>query len=205
MIVTLAAGLPRTGRAAVSMLNAGSLARSKVSNRARVLPSLAIKKSNCDDLGPRVNVTGFVGLLSGNVSTLFKSGSQAWAVSPTVTWPAFDLGGARARLRAQQARGDESLALYDQTVLRAIEDLQNALVAYRERQSQVVSLSQQVDASRRAASLAHVRYKEGSIDFLRVLDAERTRLEAEDSLTQAETAANVDVVTIYKALGGAFG
>lgn len=157
------------------------------------------------DLFPRIKVTGFVGLLSGDVSSLFKGGSQAWAVSPTVTWPAFDLGGARARLRAQQARGDESLALYDQTVLRAIEDLQNALVAYRERQAQVASLSLQVNASRHAADLAHVRYKEGSIDFLRVLDAERTRLEAEDSLTQAETAANVDVVTIYKALGGAFG
>ena len=157
------------------------------------------------DLFPRVKVTGFVGLLSGDVSSLFKGGSQAWAVSPTVTWPAFDLGGARARLRAQEARGDESLALYDQTVLRAIEDLQNALVAYRQRQSQVASLSGQVEASRRAAELAHIRYKEGSIDFLRVLDAERTRLEAEDALTQAETAANVDVVTIYKALGGAFG
>ena len=154
------------------------------------------------DLFPRIQVTGFVGLLSGNVSTLFKGGSEAWAVSPVVTWPALDLGGARARLRAQQARGDESLAVYQQTVLRAIEDLQNALVSYRERQLQVASLSQQVEASRRAANLAHIRYKEGSIDFLRELDAERTRLEAEDALTQAETQANVDVVSIYKALGG---
>jgi len=88
-------------------------------------------------------------------------------------------------------------------VLRAVEDLQNALVAYRERQSQVVSLSQQVAASRRAADLAHIRYKEGRIDFLRVLDAERTRLDAEDGLAAARTAANVDVVAIYKALGGA--
>ena len=79
---------------------------------------------------------------------------------------------------------------------------QNALVAYRERQAQVVSLSQQVDASRHAADLAHIRYKEGHIDFLRVLDAERTRLEAEDALTQAQTNANLDVVAIYKALGG---
>jgi multidrug efflux system outer membrane protein len=155
------------------------------------------------DLFPRVSVTGFVGFLSGDVSSLFKSGSRAWAVSPAVTWPGLDLGGARARLRAQQARGDESLAVYDQTVLRAIEDLQNALVAYRERQLQVVSLSQQVAASRRAADLAHIRYKEGHIDFLRVLDAERTRLVAEDSLTQAQTEANIDVVSIYKALGGA--
>jgi len=155
------------------------------------------------DLFPRVSITGFVGFLSGDLSSLFKGGGQAWAVSPTITWPGLDLGGAHARLRAQQARGDESLALYDQTVLRAIEDLQNALVAYRERQSQVVSLTQQVVASRRAAELAHIRYKEGRIDFLRVLDAERTRLDAEDDLVQAQTAANIDVVSIYKALGGA--
>jgi multidrug efflux system outer membrane protein len=154
------------------------------------------------DLFPRVSVTGFVGFLSGDLSSLFKGGSRAWAVSPAITWPGLDIGGAHARLRAQQARGDESLALYDQAVLRAIEDLQNALVAYRERQVQVVSLSQQVDASRRAADLAHIRYQEGRIDFLRVLDAERTRLGAEDDLAQAQTAANVDVVSIYKALGG---
>jgi multidrug efflux system outer membrane protein len=154
------------------------------------------------DLFPRVSVTGFVGFLSGDVSSLFKGGSQAWTVAPAISWPGLDLGGARARLRAQQARGDESLALYDQTVLRAIEDLQNALTAYRERQAQVVSLSQQVAASRRAADLAHIRYKEGRIDFLRVLDAERTRLGAEDDLEQAQTAANIDIVSIYKALGG---
>lgn len=154
------------------------------------------------DLFPRVSVTGFVGFLSGDVSSLFKGGSQAWTVAPAVSWPGLDLGGARARLRAQQARGDESMALYDQTVLRAVEDLQNALVSYRERQAQVVSLSQQVAASRRAANLAQIRYQEGRIDFLRVLDAERTRLTAEDDLEQAQTAANIDVVTIYKALGG---
>jgi multidrug efflux system outer membrane protein len=61
---------------------------------------------------------------------------------------------------------------------------------------------QQADASRDAANLAKVRYKEGDIDFLVLLDAERTRLAAEDELTSAETAANVDVVQIYKALGG---
>lgn len=154
------------------------------------------------DLFPRVNVTGFVGFLSGDVSSLFKSGSHAWAVSPTVTWPGLDLGSAQARLRAQRARQDEALAAYEQTVLQAVEDLQDAIVAYRERQLQVVSLSQQVDAARRAAELAHIRYREGRLDFLRVLDAERTRLEAEDALTQAQTNANVDVVSVYKALGG---
>ena len=115
------------------------------------------------------------------------------------------MGGARARLRAQKARGDSSLATYDQTVLRAIEDLETALVYYRQQQLQIVSLSQQVEASRRAADLARIRYKEGGIDFLVLLDAERTRLAAEDALTAAQTAANTDVVAIYKALGGGWG
>jgi multidrug efflux system outer membrane protein len=147
-------------------------------------------------------VIGFVGLLSGNVSNIFKGSAEAWSVSPSVTWPAFDLGGARARLRAQQARGDASLATYDKTVLQAVEDLQNALIAYSQQQSRIVSLSAQLDASQKAANLAHIRYKEGDIDFLRVLDADRNQLAAQDALTAAETGANTDVVAIYKALGG---
>jgi multidrug efflux system outer membrane protein len=157
------------------------------------------------DLFPRVRVTGFIGLLSGDVSTLFSRGADAWSVAPSITWPALDMGGARARLRAQQARGDVSLATYDQTVLRAIEDLENALAAYRQQQLQIVSLAQQVRSSRAAAGLARIRYKEGSTDFLVLLDAERTRLTAEDALTVAQTAANTDVVAIYKALGGGWG
>jgi len=66
----------------------------------------------------------------------------------------------------------------------------------------VASLAEQVAAARRASDLARARFKEGDIDFLRVLDADRTRLEAEDSLAQAQTSANTDVVAIYKALGG---
>lgn len=154
------------------------------------------------DLFPRIRVTGFVGLLSGDVSKLFSHGAQAWSVSPQVTWPALDLGGAHARLKAQQARQDEILAAYDQTVLVAVQDLETALNAWRQQQSRIVSLAEQVEASRGAAELARVRYKEGSIDFLVLLDAERTLLAAEDALTAAQTDANTDVVAIYKALGG---
>ncbi len=157
------------------------------------------------DLFPRIQVTGFIGLLSGDVSKLFSHGSQAWSVSPQVTWPALDLGGAHARLRAQEARQDEILAAYDQTVLVAVQDLETALNAYRQQQRRIVSLAEQVEASRAAADLARVRYKEGSIDFLVLLDAERTLLAAEDDLTAAQTGANTDIVAIYKALGGGWG
>ena len=154
------------------------------------------------DLFPRVRVTGFVGFLSGDLSSLGEGASNAWSVSPAVTWPGLDIGGARARLRAQQARGDASLAVYDQTVLQALEDVENALVRYAQRQSQLRSLTEQAAASRRAAELARVRYKEGALDFLVLLDAERTVLAAEDAVALAETGVNTDVAALYKALGG---
>lgn len=154
------------------------------------------------DLFPRVRVTGFVGFLSGDLSSLGESASNAWSVAPTVTWPGLDMGGARARLRAQEARGDASLAAYDQTVLQALEDVENALVRYSQRQDQLRSLTDQAAASRRAAELARVRYKEGVLDFLVLLDSERTLLAAEDAVAIAETGVNTDVAAVYKALGG---
>ncbi len=154
------------------------------------------------DLFPRVRVSGFIGFLSGSASGFGNSASQAWSVAPSVSWPALDLGGAHQRLKAAEARNDASLAVYDQTVLRALEDLETALVAYRQQQAQLVSLTNQAAASRRAAELARIQYKEGGIDFLVLLDAERTLLAAEDSLTVAETGVNTNVVAIYKALGG---
>jgi multidrug efflux system outer membrane protein len=105
-------------------------------------------------------------------------------------------------LRAQEARGDAAAATYDETVLQAIEDLENALVGYSQEQASLRSLVDRVAASRRAAELARVRYKEGATDFLTLLDAERNLLAAEDAASAAETAVNVRVVAVYKALGG---
>lgn len=168
----------------------------------RLAASAALVGVATADLFPRVSVTGFVGFLSGTSSGFGGAASKAWSVAPSISWPALDLGGAHARLRAARARDEAALANYDQTVLRALEDLENALVSYRQQQSQLKSLADQATASRRAAELARVQYQEGGIDFLVLLDAERTLLAAEDALSVAETAVNTDVVAIYKALGG---
>jgi len=154
------------------------------------------------DLFPRVTVTGFVGFLSGDLSSLGGDASRLWSVAPAVSWPALDFGGAKARLRVQEARSDAALATYEQTVLLALEDVENALVAYAQTQSRVASLAQRSAASRRAAELARVRYREGATDFLTLLDAERTLLDAEDAESAAQTALNTQVVALYKALGG---
>lgn len=158
------------------------------------------------ELFPRVNVTGFVGFLSGDVGRLFSAGAgndaRAWSVTPSVSWAAFDFGSVQARLRAAKAQNDEAAATYEKAVLGALEDTENSFVAYSRQQTQLKSLSEQAEASRRAAELAQIQYREGVADFLTLLDAQRTQLEAEDAVAQAQTAVNVDVVAIYKALGG---
>ncbi len=154
------------------------------------------------DLFPRVTISGFLGFLAGRGSVFGTADSRAWAVTPALGWAAFDLGSARARLRGAEAAGREALAEYEQTVLLALEETENALVSYREEQQRLVLLAEQARESARAADLARVRYREGVADFLSLLDAERTQLQAEDAVAQAEVGVFTGVVAVYKALGG---
>jgi outer membrane protein, multidrug efflux system len=158
------------------------------------------------NLFPRVNVNGFVGFLSGDFSHVFSTSSgtdaRAWSVTPSVSWAAFDMGSVRAQLRANKAQSDEAAANYEKVVLAALEDAEISLVAYSRAQTQLKSLAEQAEASQRAAALAELQYREGLVDFLTLLDAQRTQLEAEDALAQAQTQVNVDVVAVYKAMGG---
>jgi multidrug efflux system outer membrane protein len=154
------------------------------------------------DLFPRITLTGFLGFVAGRGSLFGTSDSRAWAVTPALSWAAFDLGSARARLRGTEASSREALAVYDQTVLRALEEAENALVGYREQQRRLVLLADQARESGRAAAIARVRYREGLADFLSLLDAERTELLGQEAVAQAEAGVFTGVVSIYKSLGG---
>lgn len=154
------------------------------------------------DLFPRISLRGFIGFLSGDAGDLLRSGSKAWSVTPSVSWAAFDMGSVRARLRATEAQADGVAANYEKVVLVALEDTENALVAYANRQAQWRIVLEQTAAARRAAELAEIRYREGTSDFLTLLDAQRTQLAADDALALAEAGVNVGVVAVYKALGG---
>ena len=177
--------------------------RPDVRRAERQLASAAAREGiAAADLFPRISVTGFLGLLAGRGSLFGRAESRAWAVTPALSWAGFDLGSARARLRAAEGATREAVAVYDQVVLRAIEEAANALVVYRARQERLVSLMEQASESARAASMARVRYREGLADFLELLDAERVLLEAEQGVAAAESAVFTAVVAIYRALGG---
>ena len=112
------------------------------------------------------------------------------------------VGRARARVRASNAATNEALASYDETVLRALEETENSFSNYHAQQERLVKLNAQARESKRAADIARLRYREGVIDFLLLLDAERTQLQAEDAVAESERDVYVAVIALYKALGG---
>ncbi|UVL91444.1 efflux transporter outer membrane subunit [Pseudomonas sichuanensis] len=154
------------------------------------------------DLFPRVSLSGFLGFTAARGSQIGSAASNAWALGPSITWAAFDLGSVRARLRGAKADADGALANYEQQVLLALEESANAFSDYGKRQQRLLALMRQSDASRKAAELASVRYREGTVDYLVLLDAERERLSAEDAQAQGEVELYSGIVAIYKALGG---
>ncbi|WP_268796550.1 efflux transporter outer membrane subunit [Pseudomonas huanghezhanensis] len=154
------------------------------------------------DLFPRVSLSGFLGFTASRGSQLGSGAAQAWGLGPSITWAAFDLGSVRARIRGANADAEGALANYEQQVLLALEETENAFSDYDKRQQRLVSLVRQSESSRSAAKLASIQYREGTADFLVLLDAERERLAAEDTQAQAEIEVYRGIVAIYKALGG---
>jgi len=190
---------------ALPLGDAGLLLQRRPDVRAaerRVAAAVAREGIARADLFPRVSISGVLGLLAGRGSLFGKADSRAWAVTPALTWVGFDLGSARARVRGARAGTDEILADYEQTVLRALEEAENSLVAYHDEQERLVKLADQARESSRAADIARTRFREGVSDFLSLLDAERTQLQAEDAVAQAESGVFTAVVAVYKAFGG---
>jgi outer membrane protein, multidrug efflux system len=154
------------------------------------------------DYLPRLSVGGSAGYTGAEFSALGDQGTFRYAVGPVVTWPALNLGRIKARVDQSNARAREARAQYDLTVLRALQDVESSLVRYRTARGRLQNLRDAADASERAANLARLRFTGGVADFLQVLDAERTELEAQDQLAQSRTDAATAYASLYKALGG---
>ncbi len=154
------------------------------------------------DLFPRVTFNGRIGLEASSISGLTKGGSDTWSFGPSITWAALDYGHVRARMQIAGAQADAELARYEQTVLGALEETENALVDFSREEARREFLRESERASETAATLARQRYENGATDFLTVLDAERVLYEAQDRLAQSNTRAATALVAVYKSLGG---
>jgi multidrug efflux system outer membrane protein len=154
------------------------------------------------DLFPKVTFTGSFNYTAPEVGGLGESSSRGYVIGPAISWAAFDLGRVRAQVAGSRARADVALAGYEQSVLKALEETEDALVTHARTRSSLKDATDAAQASATAARIARTRYEGGLVDFLDVLDAERTELAAEDRLAQSRTQAATSLVAVYKALGG---
>lgn len=154
------------------------------------------------DLYPKFSITGLIGLQSSKVGNLGDSGSTFWSIIPGVSLPIFNFGKIRSNIAVQNAREEQALVTYEQTVLTGLREVEDALVAFSKDQTRRQTLAEAVAANRRAVDLANQLYRQGLTDFLSVLQAQRDLFVSEDALVQIDRNVSSDSVALYKALGG---
>jgi len=155
------------------------------------------------ELYPKFHLIGSIGLESVTSSDFSEWASRTWSIGgPGISWNIFRGGAIRQNIKVQTALQEQALIQYESTVLRALEEVENALVAYAKEQRRRESLSKATVAAQRAAVLARDVYQAGLVDFNNVLDAQRALLIVQDQLAQSEGAVTSNLVRLYKALGG---
>jgi multidrug efflux system outer membrane protein len=152
------------------------------------------------ELYPRFSLNGSFGFES--TSSLFKKENRAWSFTPFVSWNVFDGGSVRNAINVEDALAQEALEFYEQTVLLALEDVENSLVAYSEEQIRRDALLRSVLADQRSVELVKILYETGLTDFQNVLDTERSLFTQEDQLAESEGLVVQYLINIYRALGG---
>ncbi len=154
------------------------------------------------ELFPRIAITGGLGLQGQGLGRQPTTNSFIWSVGPTAEVPIFDFGRIDSMIQLENYRTQEQFYNYKQTVLRAIEEVDNAASNYAAQQDRLEQLGEALDASKRAVDLATGRYERGLIDFLNVLDAQRQLYQLQDEYTLAQQSVADGYIAVYKALGG---
>jgi NodT family efflux transporter outer membrane factor (OMF) lipoprotein len=154
------------------------------------------------ELYPKFKLSGSIGLQALTFGGLFDAGSTTSSGSSLLSWRVFDAGAIRQNIEIQSALQEQSLIAYESTVLGALEEAENAILAYAQEQRRRQSLGEAARSAQAAADLAGIKYSAGLIDFTTVLEAERSLLGFRDQLAQSDGAVVTNLVRLYKALGG---
>jgi multidrug efflux system outer membrane protein len=151
---------------------------------------------------PSIGLTGSLGLLSDDFSDLTDSDARTWNLGGGLFAPIFNSGKLKAQAEGQRARAEQAMSTYESTLLQALREVEDALVAIRTYHAEHAARQRQAIAARNAARLSRARYDGGVVDYLEVLDSERSQFNAEleESSTQREYLNAI--VELYKALGG---
>ncbi|MEN6367791.1 MAG: efflux transporter outer membrane subunit [Thermoguttaceae bacterium] len=151
---------------------------------------------------PHIAITGTIGLQAQNFSNLFDSQSLAGQIGPGFSWNLLNYGRIKNNVRAQDARFQQAVLTYRDTVLRANEEVENGIVSFLREQDRVASLTASTNAAARSVEIATKQYEKGTIDYQPLLDSERVLVQQQDTLTESRGLVGIYLVSIYKALGG---
>ena len=153
-------------------------------------------------LYPIFNISGALGLSAMQVDRLWRRDNSTFSIVPGMRWNLFDFGRVRGAVAEERALTEQAYLAYDNTVLLAIEEAENAIAAFLRERERRAALERVVSASRRSAELAQELYKEDLSDFQNVLDAQRTLFNAQDGLAESEGACVGALISLFRALGG---
>jgi len=154
------------------------------------------------DLYPKLSLLGSIGLEALSLGNLFSADSRTHSRGAVFSWPVFDAGAIRSNIDVQSALQEQAVVQYEAALLTALEEVENALVAYAEEQHRRVSLREGTQAAQNAVDLAQNQYSSGLIDFSNVLIAQRSLLSLQDQLAISDGEVTSNLITLYKALGG---
>jgi NodT family efflux transporter outer membrane factor (OMF) lipoprotein len=160
------------------------------------------------DLYPSFTLVGSVGLQTTSDFTgrsggsLFESNSLTYVFGPRVTWSIFNYGRTKNLIRIQDARFQQLIVNYQDTVLKAAQEVEDGMIGFVNAQLAAESGARAVAAAQKSVDLAFTQYREGATDYERVLDAQRTLLQQENNLAQTRSSIATSLIALYKALGG---
>jgi NodT family efflux transporter outer membrane factor (OMF) lipoprotein len=167
------------------------------------------------DLYPHFSLFGSIGLRASDsdvtaagspggssFSDLWDSDSIEFIGGPAFTWNIFNYGRIKNRVRVQDARFQQLVVNYQNTVLRAAQEVEDAMVAFLRSQDEVKFLSESVNAATRSVDISMIQYREGLVDYQRVLDTQRFQSQEQDLLTEIKGSVVLNFIAMFKALGG---
>jgi NodT family efflux transporter outer membrane factor (OMF) lipoprotein len=133
---------------------------------------------------------------------LFDGDSFTYSFGPGFNWPVFNFGRIENNVRVQDARFQQSLVNYQDTVLKAAQEVEDSMTGFLRAQEATAFSQNAVNAARRSADIAMTQYKEGAVDYQRVIDVQRSLLQEQNSLAQTQSSIATNLIALYKALGG---
>lgn len=154
------------------------------------------------DLYPRFALFGFLGYTADDFKSLFAMKSFTGLIVPNFQWQILNYGRVRNNIRVQEGRFQERVFQYQQTVLRAGQEVEDALIAFAKVQEQEIHLAEAVQAAERSAELVLIQYREGSVDFNRVYNVQSSLVTQRDQLAVAQGNIVLQMIRAYQALGG---